>query len=421
MMEAIHDGFIFLSAQSRGALFIMFWIVIFLELPRYIFSFFTAVFFFSSRIEKEVDLEKIGKISVIIAGHNEEESIEKCVHSLWAQSVKPYEIIVVSDGSTDGTRKVMSSLLTRGLIQGAHATELRGGKASALNLGIRFCTGDIVITVDCDCSFEHHTMKEVLLPFEDPKVGVVSGNVFVRNPQDNLITAFQSIEYIISISLGRHALAMIKQMCCASGAYSGFRKTAIDQVGGFDSGGGEDLDITFRLRNYGWDIAFAPEAICYTDVPTNILTLIRQRLRWERDAVRLRYRKYAHFINPFKRRIKFEEFFHQFEFLIFNVIAAIALPIYLVWLFASYGSNAWFILIGAQIVLIMLDCLTFALAAYATYKFSTLPLWAFLIGYSILYVNLMRVVRLYAYVQEWIFRTSYADSFAPSKVHKVRE
>ncbi|WP_444894014.1 glycosyltransferase family 2 protein [Microbulbifer sp. TRSA001] len=421
MWEMIDDGITFFATQSYATLFTMFWIVVVLEFPRYLMSFFTSVFFFATKPEYEEDIESLGRLTAVIAGHNEENSIEKCGERLQEQSYIPYEVIAISDGSTDKTRDDIHYLQNKGRLDGAHATELRGGKASALNLGQRFSTGDFIASIDCDCTFDRHAMKYVMQGFADPRVGVVSGNVIVRNSTENILSSFQAIEYVISICLGRHSLAMLDQMCCASGAFSAFRVSAMNQIGGFDAGGGEDLDITFRLRDYGWKVEFAPEAICYTDVPTSITVLMRQRFRWERDAIRLRYRKYLHFINPFRQGMQLKEFFHQYEFLVFNVIAAIALPVYLIWLFVRYGENAWFILAGAQVVLIALDTITFALASYATPKVKSLPLWPYIPAYSIFYVNFMRVVRLYAYVQEWIFRTSYKDSFAPLKVHRVRE
>ncbi|WP_444890216.1 glycosyltransferase family 2 protein [Microbulbifer sp. DLAB2-AA] len=421
MWEEIQDGYYYLISQSFTTLFLMLWVVVIFEIPRYLLSFFTALLFFSSRPEYNTDIKSQGKISVIITGHNEEDAIEECVYSLWEQSRPPDEIIVVSDGSTDGMRLKVRNLLREGVIHGAHATEIRGGKSAANNLGVRYCSGDIIINVDCDCSFEYHAIKNIAEQFDDPLVGAASNNIFVRNWGANLLTTFQAIEYMISISLGKHALFMLGQMSCASGAFSAFRREALIQAGGFDAGGGEDLDITLRIRHYGWKIGYASESICYTDVPTNLGALIRQRLRWERDAVRLRFRKYRHFINPLEQRLKFREFFHQFEFLLFNVIAILVLPIYLAWLFYTYGVNGWFILIGAQIVLIILDIITFTLSAIATIKFKAIPLWPYLLGYSIFYVNLMRIVRLYSYIQEWVFKTSYSDTYAPSKVHRVRE
>lgn len=91
--------------------------------------------------------------------------------------------------------------------------------------------------------------------------------------------------------MGKQASANLNQVTCVSGAFGAFRKVDYHAVGGLDAGGGEDLDLTLRLRRTGRKIAFAEDAICYTDVPATTKALIQQRFRWERDAVRLRYRE----------------------------------------------------------------------------------------------------------------------------------
>jgi cellulose synthase/poly-beta-1,6-N-acetylglucosamine synthase-like glycosyltransferase len=101
-------------------------------------------------------------------------------------------------------------------------------------------------------------------------------------------------------------------------------------VGGLDAGGGEDLDMTMRMRKAGWSVRFAPDAICYTDVPETFKAFIRQRFRWERDAIRLRYRKHRDQVSPLSSKMQPLELVHQLEFLIFDVGAALAMPIYLV-------------------------------------------------------------------------------------------
>ena len=214
---------------------------------------------------------------------------------------------------------------------------------------------------------------------------------------------------------------MVGQVTCASGAFSAYRKVALTSVGGLDAGGGEDLDVTLRLRKADWQIRFAYQAICYTDPPNSAMALIRQRFRWERDAVRLRYRKHGTLISPFSRNFQLREMFHEVEFLLFNVIAAFALPFYIIWLFGSYGNLALPILLGAQSGLLLFDVIVFMLAAWATPKAQALPLIPFLFGYSLFFNNFLRFVRLFAYAQEWIFKSSYKDNYVPDKVHRVRE
>jgi cellulose synthase/poly-beta-1,6-N-acetylglucosamine synthase-like glycosyltransferase len=319
MWTTVSDGLTYIQSQSLASMIALFWFVIIFEVPRYTLTFIAAAFFARANKEKEINEKTLGRVGVIIAGHNEEEAIERCIHSLWEQSLQPDEIIVVSDGSTDRMTSKLNDLMRLGLIHGAHGIDLRAGKSAAVNLAERISNADILINVDCDCSFDRHALREMVRPFADPRIGAVAGNIFLRNGTSSLITSFQTIEYLISISLGKQALNLIDQVTCASGAFSAFRKTALNQVGGLDSGGGEDLDVTLRLRRAGWKIEFAADSICYTDAPHTLSAFVRQRFRWERDAVRLRFRKHANFVNPFSDRFKVIELIHEAEFFLFSV------------------------------------------------------------------------------------------------------
>ncbi|MCF7698934.1 glycosyltransferase family 2 protein [Loktanella sp. M215] len=408
----------YLFAQTFDSLLLMFWFLVVFEIPRYFLLF--ALTVLMPRWRPDVvpdDLPQV--VSVVVVGHSESDKIETCVRALHEQSRVPDEIIVLSDGSTDDMARRIADLQRSGLVTAAHATQLRSGKAAGLNLGTSLTSGDIVVIVDCDCSFDRHAIRDILHPFADPAVGAVAGSVLVRNGDASLLAAFQSIEYNVTISLGKQAADRLGLVSCVSGAFGAFRQTALDSVGGFDAGSGEDLDLTLSLRTAGWSVRFAEDAVCYTDVPTTWRVLIKQRFRWERDAIHLRYRKHASLMNPASPRFRWGELAHELEFFLFNVVAAVALPIYFGWLWFAFGDLAPFILAGAQIGLIGLDSLVFLLAAMVT-PHAARTQWPFIFGFSIYYGLFMRGLRLCAYVDEWIFRSSYRDPFVPPKVNKVR-
>lgn len=423
MITLIGDGIDFLlTVMSRNfsGVMVLFWYTFIFELPRYGCSFFAVLFMKEAEDVAAEDLRPLGRVSILLVGHNEADAVEACVRNLWEQSLTPDEIVVVSDGSTDKMEKKLSELMRKGLIHRAHCTDLRAGKSAGVNLAMRLASGDILINVDCDCSFDRHALKRLVQTFEDREVGAATGNILVRNPSESLIASFQAIEYLISISLGRRVLAMINQVTCASGAFSAFRRTALEEVGGLDSGGGEDLDVTLRLRRAGWQIAYAGEAVCYTSVPASLAALTRQRFRWERDAVRLRYRKHINFLNPFSSQFRLKELFHELEFLFFNVFGAAVLPIYCIWLFANYGELAIVLLASVQAGLAVFDILFVLVAAHVTPKSPSLQLLPYVFGYSFFYGFFMRFMRLAAYLQEWLFDASYKDQYVPDKVHLVR-
>ena len=406
-------------AQSFASLLALYWFVVIFEIPRYLIAFFLVVFVPSRRqIQTRTDDYKV---SVIVAGHNEEKSVERCVLSLHEQSRIPDEIILVSDGSNDKMSKKISDLLRRGLIHHAHGTELRAGKSAGANMASRWASGEIIINIDCDCSFDRDAIRNILKPFSDPEVVAVSGNILLRNAWKNLITRFQAIEYMVTISLGKQAMDRMNQVSCVSGAMGAFRSEVYHEIGGLDAGGGEDLDLTLRLRRKGGKIRFAPDAICFTDVPETVQHLLDQRFRWERDSVRLRYRKHIDMMNPFSRTFSLKELFHELEFLLFNVISAIALPFYLLWLFYTYGEFALVVILSAQLGLAVLDTLTFLLAAHLNPAQGSWRLMPYMFGFSVFNGYFMRFVRVSAYVQEWVFRASYFDAYVPPKVNQVRD
>lgn len=421
MTSFLGEALDYLTAQTFASLLALYWFVFIFEIPRYFLAFLLVILVPRSKSDDVSDEQPFsGKVSVIIAGHSEEDAIERCVVGLYEQSRQPDEIIVVSDGSTDNMPAKLGELLRKGLITQAHSTDLRSGKSAGSNMAARWASGDIVINVDCDCSFDRDAILNVIKPFSNPEVVAVSGNILVRNERVSLVSTFQAIEYLITISLGKQAADRLDQVSCVSGAFGAFRSDVFQTVGGLDAGGGEDLDLTLRLRRTGGRIRFVEDAICYTDVPVTLESFVKQRFRWERDAVRLRYRKHAYLLNPFSPFFSLKESFHTLEFLFFNVISAAMLPFYFLWLFSIYGGFAFTILLSAQLGLLVLDLATFLIAAYATPKKRSYELIPFLIGYTVFNGVYMRFVRLFAYMQEWIFQASYKDTYVPDKVHDVR-
>lgn len=423
-MNDVELGFAFLLSQSAASLLAVFWYTVVFEAPRYLLPFLVvAIAHRTASVAPVPDTSKSIRdlrVSIILIGHNEEDALEACIRSLREQSFPIFEIIVVSDGSTDGMAKVAARLVREGRIDQVLTTDLRGGKSSGVNLAWHAAKGDIVINVDCDCSFDRYAIEFLVQPFIDPRVGATCGDIAPRNAPASLIAQFQEIEYLQSISVGKRIANAADQVVCASGAFGAFRREALRSVNGFDVGGGEDLDVTLRLRKAGWTCVFAPESICYTDVPTTAFQYIRQRLRWERDAIWIRYRKHTGLMSPFRPDFRFAEAFHQWDFLLFSVVGAVVFPVYLIWLAVSFGSFAPAILIAMQIGLLGIDVVLLAISAWTTRRpvfWRNLP---YLPGYSLFMTYVMRPVRLWAYVDELCFSGSHRDNYTPIKVRLER-
>jgi cellulose synthase/poly-beta-1,6-N-acetylglucosamine synthase-like glycosyltransferase len=423
-VNTLEVGFALLLTQSTLSILSVFWYTLIFEFPRYMLPFMVASLTMRSPDMELVPTESEGaeqpSVSIILVGHNEEDALEACVRSLHEQSISGFEIVIVSDGSTDRMTQRARKLVKRGLAARVLSTDLRGGKSSGINLACAFATGEIIINVDCDCSFDRYAIERLIEPFADPRIGAACGDIAPRNSNASIITQFQEIEYLQSISVGKRVAAALNQVVCVSGAFGAFRRTALDDIGGFDVGGGEDLDMTIRLRLKGWQVAYAPEAVCYTDVPETVYQYIHQRLRWERDAIWIRFRKHPKLMNSFSPGFRLSEAIHQWDFILFNVVGAFILPVYLVWLFMQYGAFTPAILIAMQIGLMAIDVLILAASALSTGRNIFLRNLLFLPGYSLFMTYIMRPVRLIAYIDEWAFSGSHRDNYTPMKVRTQR-
>lgn len=421
----------YLASQSTAALVQLFWFTLSLEMPRYVLGFLTLGLATALRDRRRAAALVAAaprppdpvrpRVSVIVVGHNEAEALERCLLSLREQTLKPLEVVVVSDGSADGMERVAARLMRQGLASHALATDLRGGKSAGFNLAARTCRGEIIVNVDCDCSYDRFALENIVAPFADPSVAAVSGDIAPRNGDRSLTARLQQIEYMISISVGRRVADSLNQVACVSGAFGAFRREALLEVGGCDVGGGEDLDLTLRLRAAGWRTAFAPDAICYTDVPERLWALVRQRLRWDRDAIRLRFRKHRRTLLGRDRGASLAETVHQLDFLVFDFGVTVIFPVYLAWLFALYGGMALSILLAMQAGLLLLDASMLALAAVIVPRPVPAATLLYLPGYSIYSGWVMRPVRLLAYVQEWFLFGSRQDNYVPAAVRHIRK
>ncbi|MEQ6023772.1 glycosyltransferase [Streptomyces salinarius] len=217
-----------------------------------------------------------GPVSVIVPAYNEKECIEATLRSL-ARSTHPVEIVVVDDGSTDGTADIAESL---GLPGVRVVRQANAGKPAALNNGVRHARYDIVVMMDGDTVFEPDTVRHLVQPFADPSVGAVAGNAKVGNRR-TLIGAWQHIEYVMGFNLDRRMYDLLRCMPTIPGAIGAFRREAVLQVGGMsDDTLAEDTDITIALHRAGWRVVYEEHARAWTEAPGSLGQLWSQRYRW---------------------------------------------------------------------------------------------------------------------------------------------
>ncbi|WP_435840094.1 glycosyltransferase [Streptomyces chilikensis] len=215
-------------------------------------------------------------VTVLVPAYNEAKCIENTVRSLMA-SDHPIEILVIDDGSTDGTAGIVQAM---GLPNVRVIRQLNAGKPAALNRGLANARHDIVVMMDGDTVFEPSTVRELVQPFGDPKVGAVAGNAKVGN-KDSLIGAWQHIEYVMGFNLDRRMYDILGCMPTIPGAVGAFRRSALEPIGGMsDDTLAEDTDVTMALHRAGWRVVYAENARAWTEAPESVQQLWSQRYRW---------------------------------------------------------------------------------------------------------------------------------------------
>lgn len=418
----VRDMIAFVTSADSATFLAMFWYLAFIEGPRFVIANAAAgiAFFHGPR---EFGSAKIGdhsrscpSVSVLLPCHNGAAGLLKTVASLREQTLPDLEIIVVDDGSSDGTARAAQWLRAHGQVDLFLSTSLRGGKSAALNLGLRYCTGTLVVSVDADTTFDRDSFDEIVALFEDPSVGAVGGNVGVRNAERSVLASLQAVEYAIGISLGRKVSTMLGILPVVSGAFAAFRREALVAVGGWEAGSGEDADLTMKLRRAGWEVRFASNAWALTDVPLTVPGLVRQRLRWESDLIRLHTRKFRMLLCPWSREFSFRDTLSAVDVLIFSIGLSFCFVTYVVWTIATYGTFAVPVLFAAGLIYSLIGLITFLFATAFERSNISMRLFPYALGYGFYCVYLLHPVRIWACIEELTFDRSYRSTFVPRKV-----
>lgn len=219
------------------------------------------------------------RVSIIVPAYNEEKVVARTIETLIEADYPDKEIIIVDDGSEDSTYEVASRYARRGL---KVVRRPNGGKFAALNTGIAVSTGEIIVTVDADSLIARASIAQLVRGFENPDVAGVAGNLKVFN-RNKLITKLQALEYVVQIQIVRRAFENFGSLTVASGAFSAFRKTALEEAGWYDPDYLlEDFDLTIKLLKSHMILHGNNEAVCYTEAPETLRDVYKQRLSWFR-------------------------------------------------------------------------------------------------------------------------------------------
>jgi cellulose synthase/poly-beta-1,6-N-acetylglucosamine synthase-like glycosyltransferase len=294
-------------------------------------------------------------VCLLAPAYNEELTIVESVRSLLALQYSKYEIVVVNDGSRDGTLQALIDAFDlrpvqrdyelavphkpiRGLYCAGNQPRLlvvdkeNGGKADALNAAINLSRAPIVCSIDADSLIEPDALLRAVRPFvEDPERTIAAGGtVRIANgcridhgrvlavglPRSPL-ALLQTIEYLRAFLMARLAWSRLDSLMIISGAFGLFRRQAVIAVGGYSVGTvGEDMELVVKLHRWFRDaripyrVAFIPEPVCWTEAPETLAVLARQRARWHRGSLETFWKHRDMLFNPRYGRIGWIAFGH---------------------------------------------------------------------------------------------------------------
>ena len=372
------EGSVLAYFLTMNTLYMLFAVISFLELRRH------------RRRWTARDLDVIVRspatptISLIVPAYNEEATIGHSLRALLLLNYPEYEVVVVNDGSSDGTlaaaiaafdlvradiphERTLQTQPIRGMYRSLTHRDLlvidkvNGGKADAINAGINAARHPLVCVIDADSLLEEHALTRAVLPFiEDPTTIAAGGIIRIANGchvedgrvihvglPKGALACFQVTEYLRAFLTGRVAHSVMNGLLIISGAFGLFRREALLAVGGFRTDTvGEDMDMVVRLhrlfreRGEKYRIVFRPDPVCWTEVPERMDTLARQRNRWHRGTLEVLSRHRKMLFNP---RYGVVGMFALPFFLIFEALApAVELAGYVVTIAAiAFGWLDW--------------------------------------------------------------------------------
>ena len=256
------------------------------------------------------DIDYNPLVSVMIPAWNEGVGLIHTIESLLRSEYRKFEIVVVNDGSTDDSDEKMCKFLRKHMTSHNKDIKIRyryqenSGKGGALNHAIATAKGEILISIDADCSVDPQAIGEFVKIFKDPAVDGAVGNVKIGN-RNNTVGIVQYLEFLFSFYFKR-ADALLGTIYIIGGAAGAFRKSVFERLGGYSTTNlTEDIELTVRMQDAGMKIEFASEAVVYTEGASDLASLKKQRLRWKRGRFQTFYQHMHLFFSTKKRHNKF--------------------------------------------------------------------------------------------------------------------
>lgn len=253
--------------------------------PGYAFAF----IFFSLAFDRRPGLAAVAAyppLTILVAAYNEQESISATIDTLIRQKYPGVlEIIVIDDGSTDYTGSILAAMDVPNL----KVIDLprNGGKAKALNAGLRSATHELIVTVDADTFLHTDALQLIVRRYlsDPPGTVAVAGAIDVQNSRASWLTKVQEWDYFHGIAVVKRTQSLYQGTLVAQGAFSLYARSALNEVHGWPETVGEDIVMSWALLKRGYRIGYAEDAVAFTNVPETYPAFYRQRRRWARGLI----------------------------------------------------------------------------------------------------------------------------------------
>ena len=295
----------------------------------------SLIFYFNNEKREPLPLKETPMVSIVMPAHNEGDIIYNIVKEMTELNYPNYELIMINDGSSDDTGKVLKNIVA--MYDNVRVIDLKKncGKANALYLGAIASKGEILVGVDADSYLDKNALRYLVSHFinkqNGERVGAVTGNPRVRN-RGTLLGKIQLCEYASIISLIKRTQRVLGKVMTVSGVCVAYRKKALLECGFWDRDMmTEDIAVTWKLEKNFWDVRYEPRALCWMLVPETIKGLWRQRKRWAEGGLEVIFRHFDIFRSWRRRRM---------------------VPIYLEQVCSFFWSVCWLIL---TLILIIME------------------------------------------------------------------
>ncbi len=280
---------------------ILLWLIMVLclviSVAKYLMGLILRLAFPGTKIKKDYDYEPT--VSVLMPCYNEGKTVYETIESI-SRSDYPnhkFEVIAQDDCSVDDSYEWMLKAqrdFTNIRIR-IGRNEVNSGKARSVCNALVHSDAEVIISIDSDCIFDSRAIRELTSCFGEPGIGSVGGRVGVRNPNESVITAIQTIVYYSAFELYKIPENWTRSVCCISGCLFAIRRAALLEIEpairarhwfGIPVNQGEDRFLTHQTLLRGYGTYIDNEALCWTTVPNTLSTLFKQQLRWRRSIVR---------------------------------------------------------------------------------------------------------------------------------------